>query len=94
MLYKFKIKKLLNLLEINNLNLNDLTTLSNISTISSAKRSKDNIIAIAEALSTKRSKVIRRLSIKRAVAVRVYIVSIRYIFFANSESYRFQHIDT
>ena len=54
-LYKFKVKKLLNLLEIDNLNLNDLATSSNISTI----------------LSIRRSKAIRRFLVKRIVAIKV-----------------------
>ena len=93
MLYKFKVKKLINLLEIDNLNLNDLITSSNIFIITSTKR-------FIEASSTKRFKVIRKLLVKRAVAIRVslkpstivalnaIIIIIRYIFFANLESYR------
>ena len=62
MLYKFKVKKLLNLLRINNLNLNNLilSSSSDISTIVATK-----------APSIKGSEVIRRLLIKRAVAIRV-----------------------
>ena len=108
MLYKFKVKKLLNLLKINNLDLNNLISSSNISIIittkvSSAKRSKNSTIAIKVQVSSIReskSKVIRRLSLKRTVAIRVSLKSsvivisntitaiIRYIFFANLESYR------
>ena len=83
MLYKFKVKKLLNLLEIDNLNLNNLA-------ISSTKRSKDSTIVVIEASSTKRSKVIRRLLVKYIVATRV---STRYIFLAKLECYRSQHIN-
>ena len=93
MLYEFKVKKLINLLKINNLNLNDLTTSSNISTITSTKR-------FIKVSSTKRSKVIRRLLIKRVIIIRVslksstivvlntIIIIIRYVFLANLESYR------
>ena len=92
MLYKFKVKKSLNLLEINNLNLNNLVTSSNISIRLSTKRSKDIII---EASSIKRSKVIRRFLVKRVVAIRVslktpsviVILTIN-IFLAILESYR------
>ena len=62
MLYKFKVKKSLNLLEMNNLNINDLATPPDMSIISFTKRSENSAIII-------------KASIKRAVAIRVPLKS-------------------
>ena len=101
-LYKFKVKKLLNLLEINNLNLNNLITLSNISIIEELAKSFaikalaiKRIVAIRVSLRKSSTFVIKVLIIKRIITIRVSlrksfinIISITInIFFAELDSY-------